>query len=524
MLNVTSLFDPEVASRALNRRRFTSTLKRYTIEGLFEPNTGNISLNKNLIEEIEKLHKSGIDTNDLWEAATSSLETFNAYLTFVHEQTHWYQSIGTPYGQLNIGFDSALYNLLTSTCKKVREKWPEVPIKKPLFQFASSSIDDLLNDRLSEANTYIATQAITGLAGQLLWDYLEGNNVVLSSYAATIMCTYAGIFNDAEICVKYWESVCNEEFKRKISSSPIGLDGKFIGGKDLLEGQARAVEEIHKITAKLGSNLKGISLFEKSKWFGDYSRAFDFFLNSKGLTRDSKLKDMEWLNLLLKFCALCDIAMFTPIDPGYRHLWKESMDWQDFHPGWRFCILVEKVEPSLNKTLPEWGIYCENIYSNLSDSICESLGWPKISEFVSIRRSKDPKMTHIQVLDEAMNVRRQFPSAFIAFGCLQSASEEAYKLMDQSCSPPMIFSLDGSFWGGIGKKTENNLLEKAPFYLASLLFDISLQLMFEKGYFHTGNLSGFISLMDKNEKREFFEAGLNKHFLVNCSPKIEILT
>ena len=491
-----------VSQRTVARRSLASRLESVAELGAFFPKTAVV-----IIEEPRSLFvaKAASESSEPRRPLTAmnpgfrqNPVLFRRYLTYMHEVFHWFQHLALPYEHFGVMTDSFICQVGVVTCKRFAENWPTVTVQKPLLGWLSRSFRELLSGAKRRPHMdYLREQVSLATAAQDTWDYVEGTLIEASPKAAERMSVRAGGYVDPHDCMRYWLSMAEAEALAPCNTSPIGQDGGPIGGLALLEGQARALEEILRIREKTSGSAVVEELFPQTAWYGDYSRALDLMLSRRSLTRQSHLPEEKWLELLVEFCAHCDLALCTPLAPSYRHLWRGSMLWRDFHPGWRFTKLLDVTgRLSINWLAGD----INPAYSAFCEEACDILGWPKPQDFAGVAFG-DKRAVHFRVAEKAMEFRLQHPGMLVRFASTTCAGEEAWKaLFYDDCPLPLISDSHGKDVGTMVPSVAEAPAWFTPddsgmpsgeqyiffFGFAATIYDLGCQLAFREGPFRVG--------------------------------------
>ena len=123
--------------------------------------------------------------------------------------------------------------------------------------------------------------------------------------------------------------------------------------------------------------------------------------------RERVNSEQEYRQVTRTFLALCDLALFTPVGATYGRLRRKDHTWEDVQPAHRFFKALAVIEAG-----GHWlSGATHDEYQALHDSISDSLGWARPSEFVALgRRLKGPGefVRH----SKACEIRQQFANPF----------------------------------------------------------------------------------------------------------------
>lgn len=406
------------------------------------------------------------------------------FLTFHHELTHWIQHIGTAYGHLITSIDSGVCQTAINTVKRLRILDKGIRIKKPLLRWALL-VGERVGDREADpVEEYVLNQVAGACTEQNVWAYMEGVTISDSATASRQVEALCCGYEESDRCVEFWRRVADQESSSKVSSCPLGLDSLPLGGHALLEGHARACEWLLYLTAPRQEDAHSLTLDEPSEWFGDYSRAFDLFLNKRGLRRSAVLARSKWIGLLTEFTVLCDLALETPIAAPYRRLWSNSMRWRDFHPGWRFLKLLELSDRSRDWLEDD----LNDKYRRTVEMACIQFGWPTLDQFRDVRVGRGG--THGELIDRARKFKMRYPAIFTSIGLPNTAPRKVWDEVYKECTPPPLLSSDGTFGLNIGpgqpvwyKPNVPGLSYASVLRADASIYDIAHQVMFCDGPF-----------------------------------------
>ena len=488
-------------------------MSRIKIDGEFNVKTGDIT-----IEDIDRL-------SDLFQpfnnkdniALISDHEKFNEQIindefrrvhrVWIHENAHWYQQIGTPYGIYAMNVKSlpfVKYKVITQLSDIMNKT---LQIKKPLnlwlySYYEQSSQNKIKKDGLLD---YMVEGYHSINAEDITLSYLDGN-IIGSSADAAWRKGLSHFIEDKGIKRDFWIPISKKKKLKNIPSSPMIMNGIYLGGLLLIEGHSLAQEELAIVEHRILSGKDDIKIFDEEKWSTGYEIPFDYFLATKNISRSDKLTNIRWLGLLYEFISCCDLAFCTPIDIMFKDMWHKEMSWEDFHPGWRFI----KILNFLSKKKLEWNEFdnLNNYYRRFYDTICSDFYWPKPHEFTI--SEEDAPSVYGMLSKKALRFRADYPAIYIGVGLGLSQSVDVWIDLYKKCPQSGLSEFkdkDTETWATTGygcpdwfpkwlkkhfpsdsdmeffKKYNNNLLYRTFIYGGASLYDLSYQLYFKKGPF-----------------------------------------
>jgi hypothetical protein len=294
--------------------------------------------------------------------------------TYLHENMHWYQCIGTTYGLFRLLSSMAQTLCVFRYCRQIKD----TRLEKPLYQFLVNSPPDGSNLGLQlnfAVNTWMDIefanaffeapnlhveriandQFFGGLNHGALTYFGESFGLLSSCFPKSIKNT--SFYQDSRKCIELGFKNANN---LEISVPPLGAS-------DIMESAAH-ISEIQYIQYSSSKSYSWISFKRLGYLDTKYLKAFNIFLNVTRLNIDDPCSPV--VNL---FLLICDIAL-NP-SHGYPDVFSSWEDYvEKWHPGFRFFKICNYLANITNLT--KW-ISSRNEGDNedISNEICEAIGF-----------------------------------------------------------------------------------------------------------------------------------------------------
>ena len=342
-----------------------------------------------------------------------------------HELIHWWQHCGTPYGLYCSRAQELQTQAIRLVCHVLAKGNKSKDIKK-VSAFHRPFLYWLLNKWPGDDKRACFNAVRTFLAVENIQNALEGIGL-LDEYTiaeAYLICD--------QLANREFESLSQLIFAK---GNPVNswhilqddiipqINNRLFGARQILETAARINE--------LGG-ISGYDSIDENLLIGDYGAAYWIIKN--------KYPNKNIKEISLTTLALCDLALWSEIDPSLRKGPIDTMNWKDIHPGWRFLRSVDCL-PKIG-----WITNSEDYYDFISE-ICKTYGWLTIEEILKIA-SRISMPSNNPILNSFKNccaLREEIPWAF-AFTVYEPAFSLAYK----KCLPPILF------WKNYNKQVINH--------------------------------------------------------------------
>lgn len=341
----------------------------------------------------------------------------------VHEATHWLQDISTPYGLYCHYSEDQMTVILR---KIIKDIWkPSERLKLPLTRNKYFT-----DSHLIQVSTFSYIKSL-----------LLGTRIETIETAINNMRTHNRIYND--IGGEFWSKdhiMMNSNLSQ--SSSPPLTKKIHLGADDIIEGHARSIEDMFTIMSIangdiIDPNWKPLC---KSRWYGEYSLALDYFTYITGWKNSNECSLDEVYTNLYIFSLLCELALFTPIAPFFNELWNDKSSWEDYHPGWRFvkvCNLLSKPGS------PYLQIDNEDSILTFQKYICDYFNWETPNKMLDMFLKPKNKSPYVDLFTYSINIRKKIPLAlvnpFIPRGFPNSSyDKDKYFSFYEKLPPPFI--------------------------------------------------------------------------------------
>jgi len=321
------------------------------------------------------------DIHNALNETEMSFEKIQAFSTFMHENIHWWQHVGSHLGFLTslsypalahashrdlntlikknvkfksvLAYDSYYYSQQgkhdIQEVNRILNNWHDIQYAK-LFILDNKNIYKIAKDRrffLSIGHSFY-----------ILWS--SSINIL----ASTIDSNYSFLPK-----VNNW----NNEFKRlekdKIEGFYIdsGIGISPLGTKAIFEGQAR-FNQLQYLSIAL-NNKSTYEYFERKGMLGGiYVEAFDLFLKITSIDRPNNLNN----SIVGLFLLLCDISINPtdgfPLDILHYETFIISND-----PGIRFIMLCQTIKDNKEKWTNAIVEYSKKEYEDCCEELCKSI-------------------------------------------------------------------------------------------------------------------------------------------------------
>lgn len=310
-----------------------------------------------------------------------SFEKIQAFSTFMHENIHWWQHVGSHLGFLtSLSYPALAHSAHKdlNTLVKRNEKFKSI-VEYDRFYYRNTGNHDnqevnrILNNYhdifyakffiLDNKNIYKIVNdkrffLHMGHCFHILW------SSSINTLAASIDREYRFLPKINEWHGKFQELERNSAPGFHIDSS-MGISS--LGTKAIFEGQAR-FNQLQYLT--IASENKFVySDFERLGMLrGIYIEAFDLFLKITQIDRPENFNN-SFIGL---FLLLCDIAI-NPTD-GFPH---DILHYESFiisnNPGIRFIMLCQAIKKNKTKWVNAVQEYSKNEYINLCEQLCKEI-------------------------------------------------------------------------------------------------------------------------------------------------------
>jgi hypothetical protein len=333
----------------------------------------------NPMQFVLRLHK---DVKDALDSETLTYRKVQAFSTYLHENIHWWQHVGSHLGFIiSINYPAVAHAAHRDLSKLLAngEKYKPIATYDHLLgdggthQHSNQLVNILLNNWY---DTYYAKLFI--------WDNKEVNAIAqdrrfflsvghsfhilwltsLTTLAATVDPDFAFLPNAPQ-----W----HEEFKRLEQQRAIGFvaDAGFtispLGTKALFEGQAR-FNQLQYLAIALDNRFSYTDFEAERMLDGIYVEAFNIFLKITSIPRPDNLNN----SVVGLFLLLCDIAINPtdgfPVDVPFFDTFIVSND-----PGLRFKMLCNAVAENSSRWLARIVRYSAEEYRQLSEELSQKI-------------------------------------------------------------------------------------------------------------------------------------------------------
>lgn len=341
-----------------------------------------------------------------------SYDRVQAFSTFMHENIHWWQHVGS-----HIGFITSLsYPALAHSCHRDlnllvdrNEKFKSILNYDKLIYSKSGRHDNpevnrILNNwhDIRYAKMFILDNKFIhkiipdkrfflsiGHSFHILW------SSSINTLAATIDPTYSFLPK-----VNDWSA----EFKRLESEKVQGfyIDSNMgiapLGTRAIFEGQAR-FNQLQYLAIALNNKFTYSDFAAKGMLEGIYVEAFDLFLKITGIDRPDNLNN----SVIGLFLLLCDIAI-NPTD-GFPH---NILHYETFiisnDPGLRFVMLCQTVKKEKENWVNAVKEYSRQEYIDLSHELSKSIVCfpPLLGSAIVMNWVKESKSVQTLLEEESM--------------------------------------------------------------------------------------------------------------------------
>lgn len=368
-LNEKLLFSAEIQDVLLS-----SPIVGPTPRGSYNPMQFVLRLRDDIHFELKSI-KPGIRTS-----GSLSESQILAFSTFLHENIHWWQHVGSNFGfisslkfpaQAHIAYKDLKYLIehkgafksILNYNKAINEKLPKESnqsVNRILNYWHDLEIANLIAIDPSLIRRFITNPYFdtVGHSYHMMW------STAIQTLAATIDPSFS-FLPKVEKWTLEFEKLKTNKVRGFYLESSIGIPP--IGAKAIYEGQARFSQLQYLFYAFEGKY--DINDFANWKMLhGIYVEAINHFLK----ILDEPMPDKANHSLIGLFLLICDIAI-NPVDGFPIELYNYESFIISNDPGHRFCLLCEMVKnkhPELKSAIQE---YSKTEYINVSKILSESI-------------------------------------------------------------------------------------------------------------------------------------------------------
>lgn len=361
-----------------------------------------------------------------------SFENIQAFSTFMHENIHWWQHVGSHLGFLtSLSYPALAHSAHRDlyTLVKRDEKFKSI-IEYDKYNYSltgkndNQEINRILNNYhdVFYAKAFILdNKNIQKIANDKRFFLHIGHcfNILWSSSINTLAATIDKEYNFLPKVNNWYETFQRLE-KEKVPGffidSSMGISP--LGTRAIFEGQAR-FNQLQYLT--IASNNKYLyDDFKKlGMLHGIYIEAFDLFLKITQIDRPDNFNN----SIVGLFLLLCDIAI-NPTD-GFPH---DILHYESFiisnDPGMRFIMLCQTIKKEKTKWINAIQEYSRNEYINLSEKLCkEIVCFPPLYGSAIVAKWSEHNISIQELLDEESKMKfkpenlsiRLFASKYIRF-------------------------------------------------------------------------------------------------------------
>jgi len=348
-------------SDELNEFDFDSTLNGTNSRGTYNPMQFVIRLRDDIHNA---LNETGM-----------SFERIQAFSTFMHENIHWWQHVGSHLGFITSLSYPALAHYAHKDLNTLVER--DEKFKSILAYFLQQSNHDnpevnrILNYWhdikyakmfiLDNKNIYKIDQdqrffLSIGHSFHILWS--SSINIL----AATIDKDYNFLPN-----IKNWHKEFNRLEKEQVQGFYINsrMDFSPLGTKAIFEGQAR-FNQLQYLAIASNNKFTYDDFLREGMLKGIYIEAFDIFLTITDIERPNNLNN----SIIGLFLLICDISI-NPTD-GFPH---DILHYETFiisnDPGTRFIMLCQAIKNDKDRWVSAIVDYSKKEYEDLCEELCK---------------------------------------------------------------------------------------------------------------------------------------------------------
>jgi hypothetical protein len=225
-------------------------------------------------------------------------------------------------------------------------------------------------------------------------------------------------------------SRCLKEILRQHQNklAPKGFDADiyrpyYIGGRMLMENAAVLVTSVPPENTTIGNFSQSI--------FDQYSPLYSFLLKPL-MAKFQNIQHLPYKAFQQTALAIIDLALMTPLLPGYTEQLRPDMKWEDLHPGFRFMRILRII---LEDSIPPI-IDARSDYEPFVQRLCKSIGWSTPVEISSqVLNSSSTGLVvlglkrHLTRLQMACSIRSRQPWALAIPGTGEFTEHETEEVV-----------------------------------------------------------------------------------------------
>ncbi|NOT93421.1 hypothetical protein [Ferruginibacter sp.] len=310
-----------------------------------------------------------------------SFDRIQAFSTFMHENIHWWQHVGSHLGfltSLSYPFiaHSAHQNL--NTLVKRNEKFKSiVEYDKHYYSFTgkhdNQEVNKILNNYydITYAKAYILDNKNINKIVKDQRFFLNMGHCFHILWSSSINTLAASIDREYNFLpkIKDWQEGFQKLEQEKIPGffidSSMGISP--LGTKAIFEGQAR-FNQLQYLTIASENKLLYSDFQKFGMLHGIYIEAFNLFLEITEIELPDNLNN----SIVGLFLLICDIAI-NPTD-GFPH---DIIHYESFiisnDPGMRFIMLCQAIRKQKTNWINSVKDYSREEYINLSEELCREI-------------------------------------------------------------------------------------------------------------------------------------------------------